>query len=97
MDLYSGVILVKRIPGIPRASPEPPGTSDDPGACPLAPQGTPLGPPEDPRDKHGPQTQPYLSKFPAPEALACCIRILSLQCIAPKTALVPFYAVYVEN
>ena len=34
-----------------------------------------------------PQRRPYLDKFPATEALDCCIRICLLQRIAPRTPL----------
>ena len=54
MELYDGIIFMKRILGMPRTSTEPPWDPRDPlgtllGALrtPLGPQGTPLGPPRD--------------------------------------------------
>ena len=44
MELYYGVILMKRIPGIPVESQEPSGTHKGP----WDPLGTPLGPPGTP-------------------------------------------------
>ena len=38
----------------------------------------------------GPQKRPYLNQYTAPEALDCCIQILSLQRIAPRTTLAHF-------
>ena len=96
MEPYHRIILMNRIPGIPGESPDAPGTSRisrarpwDPPGMPLGPPGTPLGPPGTPLgslwtpgDPHGPKKQQYLNKCTAPEALDCCIRILSLQHIS---------------
>ena len=50
--------------------------------------GDPRGPfgdlPGTPGDPPGQQKRPYLYKFPAPEALDCCVQTCLLQRIAPK-------------
>ena len=87
MEFDNTIIFMKRIPGMPGESTEPPVTSRDPMGTPLEYPGTPWTPRGPPGDLHGPQKQIYLNKFPAPEAVDCCIQIPSLQRIILRTPL----------
>ena len=92
MELYYGVIFIKKIPGMPGTSPGIPGNlqarpwdpqgSQAPPGRPFDPLGTPLGPMGTPGTPHSPQKLSYLNKLTAAEALHCCVRACSLGPIA---------------
>ena len=73
MKLYSGILFMKRIPGMPRTSPESPWDPGDPRGTALGHMGTPLGPPGTPLGTPGTPRRP-------PDD--CCVQTWSLGPIA---------------
>ena len=92
MELYHGNFFMKRIPGIqgsPGSAQSILGPHEITGARDLGPPWDAPGTTWDHQGpavtRHGPQKQPYLNKFTAPEAFDSCIRILFLQHFTPAS------------